>query len=139
MSKQLPYKRHKQRTLYDWAESEGWSELRYDEQDAVWRGFAPRSYIEEEVPFEVLIEFAPATLRVDYGRLCNCLDDLRWQGFKIFLDEGISPGELDPENPDYNLIARHQAYFLSLTLAQQHIDQFELAFKPTIAAYIADR
>jgi len=83
----------KQRTLYDWAESEGWSELRYDERDMVWRGFAPGSYIEEEVPIEILIDLLPMKYALSIQRVKENLFWTEAYVYRLTSAEGLQWGE----------------------------------------------
>ncbi len=91
MSNQL---RHQQRTLYDWATENGWSELRFDERDMAWRGFAPSSHIEETLPEEALLEFAPTKFNVEYDRILDKLLVYQRGYLQAMLRENIPTDEL---------------------------------------------
>jgi hypothetical protein len=120
-SKQLPYKFHQQSTLYDWAKSESWSELRYDADEMVWRGFAPGSYIEEDVPIEVIFQFLPLNYKIELEAVALHRLQHEKQVLKLLQDKGL---RWQTKNVDAvsELMNCHGEVFYDLAKARQEYD-----------------
>jgi|GEM_PF-5332817 len=86
-----------QRTLYDWAESEGWSELRYDEVDHVWRGFPHGELTEVNVPVNVLLEFIPQAAQVEFDAISVRLQVLQLATAKFLKIHGLTWETIDAD------------------------------------------
>jgi hypothetical protein len=104
------------RTILDWAESSGWTDLVYSEKESVWRGFRPGSYIEEEVPIDKIKELIPCAEWWEFEEANWNYMNARIHFARILEEAGIDRNRTDLFlNPEWcNL---HQPFVCAMMLA----------------------
>jgi hypothetical protein len=121
-SKQLPYTQQAQRSLYDWAEENGWSELRYDKDDWVWRGFAPNSYIEEPVPVEALCEGVTSDCGLELQKLASMLKRLQQQKAELLRTRDVGQNTINEAESIQAFLSSYPGVIFALERTQVAYD-----------------